>query len=198
MDLKEENILGEMVNNHWYYRAKVAALLKAIKHIQPNYIVDVGAGSGFFSKKLLSSTIATEALCVDTSYSEERDEIANGKIIKYRKSISTTNADIVLMMDVLEHVDDDVNLLREYVEKVPVGTYFLITVPAFSFLWSGHDVYLDHKRRYTLNEIKSVIKKQTSKLNMERISLVWFFRLQQYFDCLIEVQLTKHFLHGLT
>lgn len=121
----------------------------------------------------MSSTIATEALCVDTSYSEERDEIANGKIIKYRKSISTTNADIVLMMDVLEHVDDDVNLLREYVEKVPVGTYFLITVPAFSFLWSGHDVYLDHKRRYTLNEIKSVIK----KTNLEIEYGTYFFGL---------------------
>ena len=42
-------------------------------------------------------------------------------------------------MDVLEHVADDLALLKEYVDKARPGTAFLITVPAFQFLWSGHD-----------------------------------------------------------
>lgn len=62
------------------------------------------------------------------------------------------------MMDVLEHVDDDLALLSDYVGKVPSGSGFLITVPAFSFLWSAHDDFLEHKRRYTLNQLESVVK----------------------------------------
>jgi hypothetical protein len=62
-------------------------------------------------------------------------------------------------MDVLEHVDDDVGLLADYARKVPSGARFLISVPAFQFLWSGHDVFLEHKRRYRLNQIEDVVER---------------------------------------
>jgi 2-polyprenyl-3-methyl-5-hydroxy-6-metoxy-1,4-benzoquinol methylase len=62
------------------------------------------------------------------------------------------------MMDVLEHVDDDRGLVRHYAAKVPSGAHFLVTVPAFRFLWSGHDVFLEHKRRYRLGEIESALR----------------------------------------
>ena len=61
-------------------------------------------------------------------------------------------------MDILEHVDDDIGLLKNYVGKVPRGTLFLISVPAFQFLWSGHDIFLEHKRRYKLSQLESVVK----------------------------------------
>ena len=38
------------------------------------------------------------------------------------------------------------------------GAHFLVTVPAFSFLWSGHDVFLEHKSRYRLPEIEAVMR----------------------------------------
>jgi hypothetical protein len=60
-------------------------------------------------------------------------------------------------MDVLEHVPDPVGLVKEYIDKVPSGTDFIITVPAFQFLWSEHDVFLEHYRRYTLPEIEEVL-----------------------------------------
>jgi hypothetical protein len=62
-------------------------------------------------------------------------------------------------MDVLEHVDDDVALLKEYMDKVPHGSRFLITVPAFQFLWSGHDDFLEHKRRYTLKQLEEIVRR---------------------------------------
>ena len=33
-----------------------------------------------------------------------------------------------------------------------------MTVPAFGFLWSGHDVFLEHKRRYTLSGIEQTLR----------------------------------------
>lgn len=159
MDLKEEQILGEEIYDHWYYRSKSAALLKLVKHQEPNKILDVGAGSGFFSKCLLDHTSAVSALCIDPFYLEERDEHYANKPVFFRRSCDESEADMVLMMDVLEHVEDDFALLSDYIASVSVGTRFIITVPAFQFLWSGHDVFLGHYRRYTLSGLTGLMER---------------------------------------
>jgi 2-polyprenyl-3-methyl-5-hydroxy-6-metoxy-1,4-benzoquinol methylase len=158
VDLKEEDILGADIGKHWYYRAKAAALAKAVRGLNARRLLDIGAGSGFFSRHLLTEGGAESALCVDTGYAQERDETASGKPIRFRRDCGQTDCDLVLMMDVLEHVDDDRALLRHYANKVPSGAHFLVTVPAFSFLWSGHDVFLEHKRRYRLAEIEAAMR----------------------------------------
>jgi hypothetical protein len=158
MDLKEEDILGAEIGQHWYYRSKAAALRRAVAGINPQRLLDVGAGSGFFSRHLLSESGARSALCVDIGYDRDRDEQVAKKPVLYRRDTGVTDCDLVLMMDVLEHVDDDRGLLRHYAAKVPAGAHFLVTVPAFRFLWSGHDVFLEHKRRYTLSEIEAAMR----------------------------------------
>jgi hypothetical protein len=158
MDLKEEDILGADIGRHWYYRSKAAALRRAVAGLAPKRLLDVGAGSGFFSRHLLSETPAESALCVDIGYPADRDDSVAGKSVLYRRDAGLTDCDLVLMMDVLEHVDDDRWLVRHYADKVPAGAHFLVTVPAFAFLWSGHDVFLEHKRRYRLPEIESTMR----------------------------------------
>ena len=88
----------------------------------------------------------------------DRDDSVAGKPVLYRRDTGPTDCDLVLMMDVLEHVDDDRGLVRHYADKVPSGAHFLVTVPAFRFLWSGHDVFLEHKRRYRLAEIEATMR----------------------------------------
>ena len=154
MDLKEEDILGAEIGRHWYYRSKAAALRRAVAGLRPRRLLDVGAGSGFFSRHLLAETAAESALCVDIGYARDRDDSVAGKPVRYRRDTGPTDCDLVLMMDVLEHVDDDRGLVRHYASKVPSGAHFMVTVPAFAFLWSGHDVFLEHKRRYRLPEIE--------------------------------------------
>jgi 2-polyprenyl-3-methyl-5-hydroxy-6-metoxy-1,4-benzoquinol methylase len=158
MDLKEEDILGADIGRHWYYRSKAAALRRLVGPLRPQRLLDVGAGSGFFSRHLLTEAGAQSALCVDVGYDANRDERVDGKPVLYRRDCSLTDCDLVLMMDVLEHVENDVGLVRHYATKVPPGAHFLVTVPAFRFLWSGHDVFLEHKRRYTLPEIETTMR----------------------------------------
>ena len=62
MDVKEEDILGAGIGDHWYYRSKAAALDRAVAALLPRRVLDVGAGSGFFSKHLLASGSAGSAL----------------------------------------------------------------------------------------------------------------------------------------
>ena len=158
MDLKEEDILGAGIGRHWYYRSKAAALRRAVGPLAPKRLLDVGAGSGFFSRHLLERTATESALCVDIGYPADRDDRVAGKPVRYRRDTGPTDCDLVLMMDVLEHVDDDRWLVRHYTDKVPRGAHFLVTVPAFAFLWSGHDVFLEHRRRYRLPEIEAALR----------------------------------------
>lgn len=166
MDLKEEHLLGDQVKSHWYYRAKLAALTATISDLRVRSILDVGAGSGYFSKALLEATPATRAVCVDLGYDVERDESVAGKPIAFRKSLANSDAELVLMMDVIEHVEDDVGIVRDYASKVASGTHFVVTVPAFMWLWSGHDVFLEHYRRYTLRQLEGVL--EAAGLRIER------------------------------
>jgi len=158
MDLKEENILGVDIQNHWYYESKAKSIMLLLSQKEPSIILDVGAGSGFFSRYLLKNSSAKKSWCVDISYEDDRDELEQEKPIYFRRSIESVDADLILLMDVLEHVDDDICLLKQYVQLAPLGTRFIISVPAFEFLWSGHDVFLDHKRRYRLSQLEEVIK----------------------------------------
>ena len=158
MDLKEQKILKRRVSHHWYYRSKYLALSKFIERMPFMNILDVGAGHGFFSKQLLRATDASSAVCVDTGYPEETKETYFGKKIEFRKTIPFSSADLVLLMDVLEHVQDDAALVRECREKVRSGTMFVITVPAFQCLFSRHDVFLGHCRRYSRKQLEKVLR----------------------------------------
>ncbi|MBI2346424.1 MAG: methyltransferase domain-containing protein [Deltaproteobacteria bacterium] len=159
MDCKEVDILGEKVWTHWYYRAKAAAAARLLAARAPRLILDVGAGSGYFAKYLLKHTDAAAAICVDPAYAGDRDEAFAGKSVQFRLSAPVEpQADCLLFMDVLEHVDDDIQLLREYVARAPAGARVLITVPAFRWLWSGHDIFLGHRRRYTLSGLSQAVR----------------------------------------
>ena len=159
MDIKEEEILGDQIRSHWYYKAKAAALLRDLGGWAPMEILDVGAGSGFFSRVLLQNTAAARATCVDIGYAGDRDETWCAKSIAFRRTIEKSDADLVLAMDVMEHVADETALMRPYIDLVASGTHFIISVPAFNFLWSAHDVFLEHHRRYTLDGLEGTLRK---------------------------------------
>jgi len=199
MDLKEENILGEGVRYHWYYRAKAMALLKYLGKRKFSSILDVGAGSGYFSQFLLKSGYGQNSTCVDSNYNEEHVEILEGKRLEYKKSIERSDADLMLLMDVIEHVDDDIGLIQEYSDKLAPGATILITVPAFNFLWSGHDIFLGHKRRYTRSSLIRTV--ETTGLSI--INTSYFFVLvfplaaakrlsDKFYKTIPECQLTRH------
>jgi SAM-dependent methyltransferase len=156
MDIKEQDLLGDRIGQHWYYRAKGAAMRKLLGPALPHHVLDVGAGSGIFSRLLLEDG-AGAATCVDPNYSTEREELHAGRPIRFVRGVGPGDYDLVLLMDVLEHVDDDVDLLREYSGRARAGARFLVTVPAFQWMWSGHDVFLEHRRRYTLAQTEQVV-----------------------------------------
>jgi SAM-dependent methyltransferase len=168
VDVRESDILDETeIGRHWYYRAKAAALARSLPERALRHVLDVGAGSGFFSRYLLANTAISRATCIDPAYANESDDAWAGKSIVFRRRPDTAAADLILFMDVLEHVDDDLGLLKSFAEQAAPGTVFVVTVPAFRFLWSPHDEYLGHKRRYTIANLSEVL--QASGLSTVRV-----------------------------
>jgi SAM-dependent methyltransferase len=167
MDVKELSQIAGPPEAHWYYAAKFDLLAETVGEFRAQRILDVGAGSGIFARLLLERTDCREATCVDPAYTSDRDETANGKALRFRRGFEGGDFDLILLMDVLEHVDDDVALLASAAAAAKPGTPVFITVPAFQFLWSAHDVFLEHRRRYTSGMLARTIA--GAGLHVERI-----------------------------
>jgi 2-polyprenyl-3-methyl-5-hydroxy-6-metoxy-1,4-benzoquinol methylase len=154
MDLKELDFVDP--SHHWYYQSKLRVLRQALTRWSPaaRAIVDVGAGSGFFATQLTDLNAGGHVTCVDPHYDSE--SIARAGALRFTRVLPPKEipaTDLFLFIDVLEHVVDDVALLREYTATARPGAYIFVTVPAFMSLWSAHDVYLEHERRYTLQQL---------------------------------------------
>ena len=173
MDLKEQDILGPEIGRHWYYVSKGRALRALLGGAKVPEVLDVGAGSGVFARQLLAAGVCDRAVCVDPNYLEERIERAQAKEIEFRRSVDEVNQQLIMMIDVLEHVDDDQTLLESYIERAPRSASVLISVPAFQFLWSGHDVFLEHRRRYTRAQVEALVR----RAGLEVVRSRYFFAI---------------------
>ena len=170
MDLKELSLVNP--ETHWYYQAKLKAILQLINDASGriNSIVEVGAGSAFFGKAISEKMGRIPLICVDTNYGENSRQVDH---VTYRKSGQDCHADLYLFIDVLEHVKDDSAPLKEYLDVAPSKSIFIITVPAFMSLWSGHDTFLEHVKRYRIQELTQM----ANQLGVKTLSKGYLFSL---------------------
>lgn len=63
--------------------------------------------------------------------------------------------DAIGAFDILEHIDDDIKAMQQVYNALKANGYFLITVPAYQFMWSYFDDFFKHKRRYSQKDIKT-------------------------------------------
>ncbi len=134
---------------HPWELSRVDCALNAIKPYvnSEKRIADIGCGDLYFSGKAKSS-FKCEVIAVDSGFSEEA--ASHGEIILYNSTdrLLDKSVDLAILMDVLEHVQDDVSFLENVKSKMRAGGRVLITVPAYQHLFSEHDVFLKHYRRY--------------------------------------------------
>ena len=157
MDIKELES-GIDPNSHWYFRAKRNFLLRNVPK-GCTQSVDIGAGSKYFSHELAKVNSMESVFAIDPNFSVDETETINRcKVISLKTaSDQIQNSQFWIFMDVIEHIDDDVAFLNHYVEIAPNGSTFFITVPAYQFMWSQHDVFLGHYRRYTHKSLNALV-----------------------------------------
>jgi len=158
MDLIENQLEAPLT--HWYYEHKFNSILKYLKNDLPRSksLIDIGAGSALFSLELLRQNDGLSCTAIDPGYSLDsfKDEKSR---MTYLQKPNGLQGDLYLLTDVLEHVENDVDFLTTYVENAKVGAKFVVTVPAFMILWSGHDIFLKHFKRYRRKELCEVLRK---------------------------------------
>jgi SAM-dependent methyltransferase len=175
VDIKELELLGEEAEAHWYYVSKGRAIRSVLGSTPIESVLDVGAGSGVFSRQLIDCGLCQRATCVDPAYSDQWLNANADGPLTFAKAASYQGEALVLMVDVLEHVDDDVGLLRQYSSRLAPGARVLITVPAYRFLWSSHDVFLEHRRRYTKAWIERVVRAAGLRVDKTRFFFALLF-----------------------
>jgi SAM-dependent methyltransferase len=117
-------------------------------------VLDVGAGDGYLASQLLEELPpGSEVTCLDPNY-KDADLAAYAQVarpgISFTRELPNRRADILLMLDVIEHVPDDHEFLGGLVAQcLAPGGSVLVSVPAWQALFSAHDVALKHYRRYS-------------------------------------------------
>ena len=109
-------------------------------------------------------------ILVDKEYCGSYFDQENSNLF-YTDSHTDSKANLYLFNDILEHVEDDVTFLGAYVNPKNVDSKYIITVPAMQILWSGHDVYLKHFRRYNKKMLLETLRK--SNLNVLEVRYLY-------------------------
>lgn len=145
---------------HWWFRGRRSVIWALLRHAQlpPNpRLLDAGCGTG---RNLVEFGALGTASGVDPS----PDAVAFCRLRGLRDvrqagieslPFDSGHFDLLLACDVLEHVVDDVGALGELRRVAAAGATLLITVPAYGWMWTEHDVQLHHLRRYTLPKLRS-------------------------------------------
>jgi len=147
---------------HWYFRGRLAVLLRVLEHVlppSPCRLLEIGCGTG---NVLQALGRFGEAVGVERDAELRAVGLAAGLDVREGAlpddvPVADAWADAVLLLDVIEHLDDDQAGVRAARRTLRPGGVMVITVPAYSWLWSGHDVALGHRRRYTASTLRSLV-----------------------------------------
>jgi 2-polyprenyl-3-methyl-5-hydroxy-6-metoxy-1,4-benzoquinol methylase len=156
-------ILYQSEEKNFWFRVRNKIIGNTItRYLSPqSRILEVGCGTGYVSLYLKKRRYHIE--CADLFFNalqfcKERD--AGDHYYQYNLSdrLFIEEFDGICAFDVLEHIDDDETILKNMHAALKPGGTLFITVPADMRLWSAMDIYAEHKRRYSLQELRAKVE----------------------------------------
>jgi SAM-dependent methyltransferase len=168
----------ELYERHWWWRAREELVLELLRDRAPapgyGPILDVGCGDGLLLPKLRSLG-EPEGIEPDGAILSE-DATAAGRIhvVPFDASFQPGwRYGLILLLDVLEHLDDDVAALRHARALLAPNGLVVVTVPAFRGLWTAHDDINRHRVRYTAVTLRRVAGAAGLRVESERYLFQW-------------------------
>jgi SAM-dependent methyltransferase len=180
--------MAEQESTYWWHIGRLriidtyVSLAQRKKH-QPK-ILNVGCGTGGTIDMLEKHgptdnvDVSEDAIRFVKKLGHKKVRKVNGIELPFKDK----TYDLVCAFDVLEHIDRDKDALKEWARVLRDDGAVVITVPAYQWLWTEHDVSLHHKRRYTRQRLTSAAKaaglepKKTSYAIVFSLPLVVGFR----------------------
>lgn len=181
MDVKELRNLKKGTSRHPWELARVKIIISLIRKAIINEetskisIIDIGCGDLFVLESIYNQIDISEYIGIDIAL--KTNDINNlmsknlDKKIKVLNNyndieIKEGNISLILLNDVLEHIENDKYFFNElqnfsFVNK---NSIFIITVPAFQSLFCSHDKYLNHYRRYSNKQLIKAVSIENTKI----------------------------------
>lgn len=163
MDSAYSEAYPELYRRHWWWRVREDILLRRLTALlkgtsRPARILDVGCGAGLFFDALQRfghvEGIESDRTAVERA-GRWRESIYQGELDASFRSAEPY--DCILMLDILEHLPDPEQLLRHAKKLLKPGGRFVITVPAFHWLWTKHDDLNHHVCRYSGRQMRTTV-----------------------------------------
>lgn len=167
MESKIYDELYHLEKNYWWHVSKRSLIHREIKRAgitdHSNKILDAGCGTGIMiaelSKKfdqVYGLDKSKKAIKFCHKRGLKRSHLRQASLEK-KLPFTSNYFDAILALDVIEHLDNDGEAVRQLHRITKNSGSLYVTVPAFQFLWTHHDDLLWHKRRYTLNQLKRLV-----------------------------------------
>ncbi len=149
-------------DHYWWYvsrRELVVRLMARLKLPSANpLLLDLGCGTGATAAELrgFGRVVGVDfsGLALERSRRRGLDQLVQARAEQI--PLPDACADALVATDLIEHLDDDQAALKEFLRVLKPGGWAVISVPAYSFLWSEHDVALMHRRRYVASQLRRV------------------------------------------
>ncbi|PYM93698.1 MAG: SAM-dependent methyltransferase [Candidatus Rokuibacteriota bacterium] len=150
--------------SHWWFRGRLAVITATLRRVlppRPVRLLELGCGSG---NVLAALAEFGEAVGLEAHPELIAAARAAGLDVRAGRlpddlGVVPGWADVALLLDVIEHLDDDVAALAAARRAVCEGGLLVVTVPAYRWLWSGHDEVLGHRRRYTAAGLRTAAER---------------------------------------
>jgi SAM-dependent methyltransferase len=165
--------MAEHDSTHWWYRARRDVLASVIRrkiNLPPKAkILEIGCGTGH-NLAMLSGFGDVDAIEIDDHSrgiaAKRLGRDVGAAPLPELTGVAEQSYDLVAILDVLEHVEDDRAALKAIARRLRPGGTILITVPQYPWMWSGHDVANHHFRRYTKASFRKAIEDSGLKLDL--------------------------------
>ncbi|MFL2643301.1 MAG: class I SAM-dependent methyltransferase [Flavobacteriales bacterium] len=173
MDLVEKNSNTSLRHPWEIARLKIIFNFfeKYINHDDYYTILDMGCGDVYMAEKFIKKYSNIQYIGVDTAFTDEYINECNQNFkaqaienIDLYKDINDIDVkkinkiDFIFLFDVIEHIDDDIGFLKKLTNYPLLSNECLIfiTVPSYNCLFSSHDVFIKHFRRYNSKMLKNI------------------------------------------
>lgn len=156
---------------HWWFAAKHRIVLDLLARSGVKAgakVADIGCGCGRMLELLASryDAIGVDASPLAIEFSKQRGVRMERGVLPDGLNLPKRSFDAALMLDVLEHLDDDVVCASAVAALLKDDGILLVTVPAYQWLYGAHDAAHHHRRRYTKRQLQRVLKQAGLKVRL--------------------------------
>lgn len=119
-------------------------------------VLDFGAGRGDYATALQRHTDMT-VYSLEPDYGLHRHYPVGSPVVGNLNRIEPASIDRAYSLNVLEHIEDDVQALRDLASRCRPGAHVFVLVPAHPKLWTPMDTLVGHRRRYLPDDLRDVV-----------------------------------------